>query len=144
MSPLKLEKENVFLILFTLDTFHSPIGPCGPSEQSPSGDNSRHASTAILSSDFDCGEKSVFVSMVRVGVDVRMIRNIDPADPSNIRFLVAFEWTQAAPQSCCFDTSHVEMLPLKDIAKENMLFISLTLDTSHFDMSPLECVPKNI
>ena len=41
-----------------LDTSHSPIGPCRPLGQSPFGDNFRHASTAFLSSDFDCGEKT--------------------------------------------------------------------------------------
>ena len=35
-----------------LDTSHSPIGPCGPLEQS-SGDNFRHAPTALLSSSLD-------------------------------------------------------------------------------------------
>ena len=43
-------------MLVTLDTSHSPIGPCRPLEQSPTGDSSRHALTAPLSSILDCGE----------------------------------------------------------------------------------------
>ena len=41
-----------------LDTSHSSIGPCGPLGQSPFRDNLRHASTALLSSDLDCGENA--------------------------------------------------------------------------------------
>ena len=37
-------------MLSILDTSHSSIGPCGPSEQSPFGNASTHASTASLSS----------------------------------------------------------------------------------------------
>ena len=40
------------------ETSHSPIGPYGPSEQSPSGENSRHALIAPLSSVLDCGENA--------------------------------------------------------------------------------------
>ena len=42
----------------TPDTYHSPIGPCEPLEQSPSGDKSKHKSTALLSSSLDCVEKT--------------------------------------------------------------------------------------
>ena len=35
------------------------------------------------------------------------------------------------------DTSHFERSPLNDVARENMLLISITLDTSHFERSPL-------
>ena len=42
----------------TRDTSHSPIGPCGPWEQPPLGDSSRHAFTAMLSSVLDCGAKA--------------------------------------------------------------------------------------
>ena len=41
-----------------LDTSHSPIGPCGPLEQSPFGDSLRHASTALLSCTFDSGKNA--------------------------------------------------------------------------------------
>ena len=48
------------LISVTLLTSHSPIGPCGPLEQSLSSwDSPRHASTAPLSSVLDCGENAV-------------------------------------------------------------------------------------
>ena len=40
------------------DTSHSPIGPCGPLEQSPFGDNFRHALTALLSSGLVSGENA--------------------------------------------------------------------------------------
>ena len=43
----------------TCDTSHSPIGPYVSKEQSPLGDNLRHASTAGLSSFLDCGENTV-------------------------------------------------------------------------------------
>ena len=42
----------------TLETSHSLIGPCGLLEQSPSGDSSRHALTAPLSSVLDCAENA--------------------------------------------------------------------------------------
>ena len=42
----------------TPETSHSPIGPCGPLEQSPSVDRSRHALTAPLSSSCDSGENA--------------------------------------------------------------------------------------
>ena len=44
-----------------LETSHSPIGPCGPLEQSPSGDRWRHALTAPLSAILDCGENAAGV-----------------------------------------------------------------------------------
>ena len=55
-----------------LDTSHSPIGPCELSEQSPFGDCSRHASTALLSSALDCSEIAgvVFLWIVRCGLKV--------------------------------------------------------------------------
>ena len=40
------------------DTSHSPIVPCGPLEQSPFGDNFRHALTALLSSGLVSGENA--------------------------------------------------------------------------------------
>ena len=42
----------------TPETSHSPISPCGPLEQSPSGDSSRHALNAPQSSSLDCGENA--------------------------------------------------------------------------------------
>ena len=52
----------------TLDTFHSRIGPCVPLEQSPVGDTSRHASTALLSSALDFGENASAGRRVAVGL----------------------------------------------------------------------------
>ena len=69
----------------TSDTSQSPIGPCGPSEQSPFGDSLRHASTALLSSALDCGENTGVV----VVVVVHTARAIDPRDPVNMFILLA-------------------------------------------------------
>ena len=35
------------------------------------------------------------------GYDMHTARAIDPGDPLNIMFLLAFEWIQASPQSVC-------------------------------------------
>ena len=57
MSLLKdAAPRNMAFVSVTLDTSHSPIGPCGPSEQSPSGANFRQIVTAFLSSAWNCGE----------------------------------------------------------------------------------------
>ena len=131
----------------TLDTSHSPIGPCGPSEPSPLGDNLRHASTALLSSALDFGENTEVVATevvgtrgvgtgtvgtgaVGTGVGVHTVSDIDPDEPANIELLLAFEWTQAAPQSFC----------LNDVACRNMSFILVTFETSHIEMEPLKDV----
>ena len=74
--------------------------------------------------------------------------------------LVAWEYTQAAPQSFRLNkvasrnmlsmlvtlvTSHLEMSLSKDFASRNMECMLVTLDTSHFEMSPLNDVaPKNM
>ena len=67
MSPInRVAYEKRVFMLPMLDTSHSAIGPCGPLGQSPVKDNSRHASTALLSSDLDglfcsyldCGENA--------------------------------------------------------------------------------------
>ena len=76
-------------MVVTLDTSHSTIGPCGPFEQSPLGDNLRHAPTASLSSTAD----------ENAGEVVHTVRDIDPDEPVNMSFLLAFELVQAAPQS---------------------------------------------
>ena len=34
-----------------------------------------------------------------VGTDGHAVRGIDPEEPANMLVLLAFEWTQAAPQS---------------------------------------------
>ena len=38
--------SNIWVISVTLDTSHFPIGPCAPLTQSPTGDISKHATTA--------------------------------------------------------------------------------------------------
>ena len=49
--------------------------------------------------------------------------------------LIAFEWTQRAPQS----------FRLKDLAFRNMSCMLFTLEMSHFEMSPLnDLAPLNI
>ena len=55
--------------MVTLDTSHSPIGPCGPLEQSPSGDNFRHVSTALLSCTLDCGTNAGLDCGTNAGLD---------------------------------------------------------------------------
>ena len=37
--------------------------------------------------------------MAGVEVDVQTVDDIDPGEPKNMSFLLAFEFTQAAPQS---------------------------------------------
>ena len=61
-----------------------------------------------------------------VVASVHTVRDIDPEEPTNRSILLAFEWTQPAPQS---DS-------LNDVACWNILSIVATLDTSHFEMSP--------
>ena len=86
--------------------------------------------------------------------------DIDPDEKANMKFLLAFEWTQAAPQRFCLndtapenmssmsvtlDTSHFEMSTLNDFAPKNIPSMLVTLDTSHFEMSPLNAAaPLNI
>ena len=132
-----------------------------------------HSFTASLSSSADCSENidlwaaavtnprvKVVVSLCVVVVAVHAARGIDPYELSNIIPLLAFEFTQAVPDSFCLndvapqntkamfvtlDTPHFEISPLNDVAETNMLDISLTLDTSHFDISPSNDVdPENI
>ena len=84
---------------------------------------------------------------------LQTMRDIEPDEPANMRIFLAFERTQATPQSFCrndvasinmkfilltLDTSQCEIIPLKDFAFQNMPYISCTRDTSHFEMSPLK------
>ena len=113
---------------------------------------------ASSSSDFDRGENIGLLVVTAEEKDVHTVREIDPNDPTNISFLLAFEWTQAALQSFCvneaallnmlsmlvtLDTSHLEMSPLNDDTDQNMPAMSVTLDTSHLEMSPLKCEKVN-
>ena len=59
-------KRRVMVLM--LDTSHSPISPCGPLRQSPFGNNSRHVSTARLSSGLECGENAGWDGVVRSGL----------------------------------------------------------------------------
>ena len=86
--------------------------------------------------------------------DVHTVRDIeiDPDVSANIPLSLAFEWTQADPQSVCLkdvapaniksmlvtlDTSQLEMSSLNSVALRNIEDMSCTFDTSHFDRSPL-------
>ena len=116
VAPMKME-----LMSGTLDTSHSPIDW----EKLLLGNTLRYASMALLSSGFDRGENTAANVVAKMGGDEQSVCAIEPNEPSNMTFLLAFELTQEAPQICC----------LKDVAPMNMLFIAVTLDTSHFEMS---------
>ena len=92
---------NKELISVMFDKSHSVIGPLKPFEQSE--DSLRQRPMALLSIALDCGENTV-VSVVLVvlhAVNERSsLDGIDPEESSNMLSLVAFELTQAAPQSC--------------------------------------------
>ena len=76
----------------TLDTSHSPIGPCGPLEQPPFGNSFRHVSIALTSCNLDSGENGDVGAKTGMGTEeLHMVRDIDPNDPSNISSLLAFE-----------------------------------------------------
>ena len=78
ISPLKeYALENIRLMSVILDTSHSPIGPCGLFQQS-SGDSLRQSAMALLSSSVDVGEKTA----------LHLVSDIDPCDPTNMRFLI--------------------------------------------------------
>ena len=100
-----------------------------------------------MSSSLDCGENAEGVVFVHTVLD------IDPAEPSNIAVLLAFEWTQGASQSFRLndfawrniesilvtrDTSHFDTSPLNTIAFWNIPSIFRTFDTSHFEISALK------
>ena len=56
-----------------------------------------------MSSLSDIGRRNTYSRVACVaaceGTDVHTVRDIDPDEPSNMRYFFAFEWTQAAPQS---------------------------------------------
>ena len=59
ISLLKIVAPSKTLcISVTADTSHSPMGPCEPSAQSPTGDTLIHCLTASLSSALDFGAKT--------------------------------------------------------------------------------------
>merc|ERR1719201_653007 len=103
-SRLKdLALENILSMLVTWDTSHTPIGPCGPVEQSPTGDRLRHALTAAMRCSLWRGEKHIPFAM-------------DPGELSNMVALLAFESIHAAPQSTC----------LNDVAPLNIMSMLMT------------------
>ena len=139
-------EENRRLMSVTRDTSHSPIAPCGPWSASPVGESSRYSSTALFSSALDRGENTRFEVVI-----VQTVDDIDPDVPANMIVFFAFECTHAPPQSFrlknvapqnmpymsfTLDTSHFARSPLNDVAPRNMPLISSTLDTSHLDTSP--------
>ena len=97
---------------------------------------------------------------VVVVVELVVVVQIRPDEPSNIPVLSAVEVSHAPPQSVCakddapenmpsmvitLDTSHAEMSPLNDVAEWNMMRMLVTLDTSHLEMSQLNASAwKNI
>ena len=62
----------------------------------PRGECSMCLLTALTSSFLDCGASTALGLEV---VIAHTVGDIDPEDSSNMRFLVAFEWTQGAEQS---------------------------------------------
>ena len=60
----------------TRDTSHSPIGPCSPDEQSPTGDKWRHAPIAPLSSALFSGENVIAAQAVVAEVALVLIRSV--------------------------------------------------------------------
>ena len=66
---------------------------------------------------------------------VHVVVDIEPDVTANMIVFFACEWAQAVPQSC----------RLKNVAPQNMPYMSFTLDTSQFDKSSLnDVVPKKI
>ena len=96
-------------------------------------------------------EVGVDILVLVVGVDVVLVVQSCPGEPTNIPVLSAGDVLHAPQRVCVKDdapmniffmsatlhTAHLEMSPLKDVAPLNMSFILVTLDTSHLEMSPL-------
>ena len=77
MSPLNdVAPIKMVLISVMLDTSHSPIGPCRPSEQSPFSDNFRQVVTALLSFALDCGENMDWPARESVKMATRSAKKI--------------------------------------------------------------------
>ena len=66
----------------TRETCQFPIGPCGPLEQSPPGDSSRHALTAPLSSILDFGENAAVGVGAEQSGKVVKLRSVEWKDGS--------------------------------------------------------------
>ena len=63
--------------------------------------------------------------MANLGTTVHFCRDMDPREPKNMSILLAFELTQASPQS----------FRMNDGVFENMRSMLATLDTSHLETS---------
>ena len=71
VAPMKME-----LISVNLDTSHSSIAPCTPSEQSGIRDDLIHLSTAFLSCALDCGENTSGPADDFSGIEIRIATNM--------------------------------------------------------------------
>ena len=56
------------------------------------------------------GRRDTYCRVLCVVANVHTVRDIDPDEPLNMSFLLALDWTQAAPQSSC----------LNDVASPNI------------------------
>ena len=52
-----------------------------------------------ISSRSGVGRRVIYWRVSGVGAAAHTVSEIDPGEPVNMNFLLAFEWTQAAPQS---------------------------------------------
>ena len=69
-----------------------------------------------------------YFTYLLLAVVVHTICDIDPGESLNMPFLLAVEWTQAAPHS----------VRLNDVASKNIESMFVTVDTSQFDISLLK------
>ena len=75
MLPLNdVAPRKIDLISVTPDTFQSPIGPCGPREQSL--DNIRQVVTTVLSSALDFGENVGLSAQDIAGMEIRRAKKM--------------------------------------------------------------------
>ena len=77
-----------------------------------------------MSSRSGIGRRDRYWRVPCVVVDGHTVRDMDPGEPSNMSILLAFDLTQAAPQSFCSN----------DSASSNIESMLTTLDTSHSEM----------
>ena len=67
--------QNIELMSVTADTSHDPIGPRGTAEQFPTGDSSRHVSTASWSSVLFWGANAAVTATTKTfGVGVLWVK----------------------------------------------------------------------
>ena len=77
--------------------------------------------------------------VVGVATSLHTVRDIDPKEPANMRFLLAFESTQAAPQRFCLNdiAGH---FPLRDVTVKSCRTLKHTSHSCHFGHVPLRDV----